>query len=252
MMTMNCTGEPLNKTVNAPDQRMIDALCTDPIGAGAALLIGLFGSAHCLVMCGGITAAFSLSVPESKRQGVIFWSLIGSASAGRVLSYTVLGVTFGVLGGWLRADHEVLTMIFRLLAGGILIAMGLWISDMWRGLSQLERLGERFISPVVTRLRSQATPDSKTNAFKYGLAWGFLPCGLVYSALLWSASTGHAGQAGTQMFLFGLGTLPAILGAGYLSARVKFSLQSQWVRRGSGALIGSYGVWTLTPVVMMS
>lgn len=243
---------PSSKTGSGSDPQMIDALCTDPIGAGAALLIGLFGSAHCLVMCGGITAAFSLSVPESKRHGAEFWSLIGAASAGRVLSYTMLGISFGLLGGWLRADHELLTVSFRLFAGGILIAMGLWISDLWRGLSRIERLGERYISPLVYRLRSKATPDSKANAFKYGLAWGFLPCGLVYSALLWSASTGHAGQAGTQMFLFGLGTLPAILGAGYVSARVKFTLQSPWVRRGSGALIGCYGVWTLTPVLMMS
>jgi len=231
---------------------MIDALCTDPIGAGAALLIGLFGSAHCLVMCGGITAAFSLSVPEAKRRGLIFWSLIGSASAGRIVSYTALGVVFGLLGGWLRADHELLTMGFRLVAGGVLIAMGLWVSQVWQGLSALERLGARFVVPVIERVRSRAAPDRSINAFKYGLAWGFLPCGLVYSALLWSASTGHAGQAGTQMLLFGLGTVPAILGAGYLSAGIKFSIESPWFRRGSGALIGLYGLWTLLPALMIT
>ncbi len=231
---------------------MIDTLCTDPIGAGAALLIGLFGSAHCLVMCGGITAAFSLSVPESDRQGFRFWQLIGAASGGRVVSYTALGVLFGGLGGWLRGDHELAIVMFRLFAGGMLIAMGLWVSDLWRGLSRLERLGERYVAPIIHRIRSRATPNTVGNAFKYGLAWGFLPCGLVYSALLWSASTGHAGQAGTQMLLFGLGTLPAILGAGYLSARIKFSLESQWLKRASGALIGLYGLWTIAPLFAMS
>ncbi|MEK9556543.1 MAG: sulfite exporter TauE/SafE family protein, partial [Gammaproteobacteria bacterium] len=86
---------------------MINQLCTDPIGAGAAFLIGLFGSAHCLVMCGGITAAFSLSIPEKDRQGIRFWTLITSASFGRVISYTLLGILFGLLGGWLRGDHEI-------------------------------------------------------------------------------------------------------------------------------------------------
>jgi len=112
---------------------MINQLCTDPIGAGAAFLIGLFGSAHCLVMCGGITAAFSLTIPEKDRQGLRFWSLISSASLGRVLSYTALGITFGTLGGWLRGDHEIFTIGFRLIAGLMLVLMGLWISDWWRG-----------------------------------------------------------------------------------------------------------------------
>jgi sulfite exporter TauE/SafE len=230
---------------------MIDALCTDPIGAGAALLIGLFGSAHCLVMCGGITAAFSLSIPQQARQGWSFWMLIGSASAGRIVSYTGLGLAFGLVGGWLRGDHEVLVIVFRLLTGCLLIAMGLWISELWKGLNRLESIGERLITPWVNRLRSRATPDRVANAFKYGIAWGFLPCGLVYSALLWSASTAHAGQAATQMFLFGLGTVPAIVGAGYLSASLGLTLKSQTFKRVSGGLVALYGLWTLTPVVMM-
>ena len=230
---------------------MIDTLCTDPIGAGAALLIGLFGSAHCLVMCGGITAAFSLSIPEHARQGWSFWKLIGSASAGRVISYTALGLLFGLIGGWLRGDHEVLIIVFRLIAGCLLIAMGLWISELWKGLNTLESIGQRIITPWVNRFRSRATPDRPANALKYGLAWGFLPCGLVYSALLWSASTAHAGQAATQMFLFGLGTLPAILGAGYLSASLGFTLKSDAFKRISGGMVALYGLWTLTPVLMM-
>ena len=230
---------------------MINQLCTDPIGAGAAFLIGLFGSAHCLVMCGGITAAFSLTIPEKDRQGLRFWSLISIASLGRVLSYTALGITFGYLGGWLRGDHEIFTIGFRLIAGLMFVLMGLWISDWWRGLQTLERFGDRVVTPIVQKVRSKATPNSMHQALKYGLAWGFLPCGLVYSALLWSASTAHAGQAGTQMFLFGLGTLPAILGAGYLSAHLSFALKSAAFRRLSGSLVMLYGVWTVAPLVWM-
>ena len=230
---------------------MINQLCTDPIGAGAAFLIGLFGSAHCLVMCGGITAAFSLSIPEKDRQGVRFWTLITSASFGRVISYTLLGVLFGLLGGWLRGDHEFFVIGFRLFAGIILIVMGLWISQLWRGVQTIEQLGDRYITPLVQTLRSKASPDTLRHAFQYGLAWGFLPCGLVYSALLWSASTAHAGQAGTQMFLFGLGTLPGILGAGYLSAHVSFALKSRLFRQVSGVLVMLYGVWTIAPLVWM-
>ncbi|MAW24835.1 MAG: hypothetical protein CMQ84_02425 [Gammaproteobacteria bacterium] len=48
----------------------------------------------------------------------------------------------------------------------------------------IEQLGDRSITPLVQKLRSKASPDTLGHAFQYGLAWGFLPCGLVYSALL--------------------------------------------------------------------
>lgn len=230
---------------------MISSLCTDPVGAGAAFLIGVFGSAHCLVMCGGITAAFSLNLPPEQQRGWPFWKLIGAASVGRVMTYTTLGVTFGALGGWLADSHTIMTTVLRLLAGGLLIMMGLWISQVWRGLSRLESIGHRFVTPWVSRIQSGLRPNTGGRAFRYGLTWGLLPCGLVYSALLWSASAAHAGQAGLQMGLFGLGTLPAILGAGYLASHLVMALKTAKLHRISGALMVLYGIWTLVPVLAM-
>lgn len=231
---------------------MISSLCTDPVGAGAAFLIGLFGSAHCLVMCGGITAAFSLSLPPEQQRGWPFWRLIGVASLGRVMTYITLGVLFGALGGWLADSHALMTTVLRLLAGGLLILMGLWISQVWRGLSWLESMGHRVVTPWVSRVQAGLRPNTAGRAFRYGLTWGLLPCGLVYSALLWSASTAHAGQAGLQMGLFGLGTLPAILGAGYLASHLVMTLKTVKLHRISGALMVLYGVWTLVPVLAMT
>ena len=142
---MNCMSVQSKPSVSDANH-MIDQLCTDPVGAGAAFLIGLFGSAHCLVMCGGITAAFSLSIPEKDRQGIRFWTLMTSASFGRVISYTMLGVLFGLLGGWLRGDHEIFIILFRAFAGVVLILMGLWISHVWRGIQVIEQLGDRSIA----------------------------------------------------------------------------------------------------------
>jgi len=231
---------------------MLDALCNDPVGAGAAFLIGLFGSAHCLVMCGGITAAFSPNLPRAQQIGWPFWRLLTTASAGRILTYTLLGMVFGMVGGWLADSHHFFTTVLRTLTGVFLILMGLWVSQVWRGLSRLEQLGHRLISPWAQRLQSDLQPNTLSRAFRYGLTWGLLPCGLVYSALLWSASTAHVGQAGVQMALFGLGTLPAILGAGYLASHIVLALKSAKIHRLSGGLMVAYGVWTLVPVLAMS
>lgn len=231
---------------------MLSSLCTDPVGAGAALFIGLFGSAHCLVMCGGITAAFSLNLPEEHRQGWPFWQRLGAASLGRITTYLLLGVAFGALGGWLSTTHSLMTLVLRLIAGVVLILMGLWVSQLWRGVAWLESAGYRLVAPWIHRAHSKLRPTTVGRAFRYGLTWGLLPCGLVYSALLWSASTAHAGQAGIQMALFGLGTLPALLGAGYLASHLVLQIKSANLHRISGLLLILYGLWTLTPVVAMS
>jgi sulfite exporter TauE/SafE len=77
------------------------------------------------------------------------------------------------------------------------------------------------------------------------VVWGWLPCGLVYSALSWAAISGTAAQGGLYMLLFGLGTLPAMFAFGWFTGAVQSILKAQGFRQAMGVLLILYGVWTL-------
>jgi sulfite exporter TauE/SafE len=76
------------------------------------------------------------------------------------------------------------------------------------------------------------------------MLWGWLPCGLVYSALSWAALSGSAAAGGLYMALFGLGTLPAMLAFGWFSKALQSFLRSQGFRQLMGLLLISYALWT--------
>ena len=100
------------------------------LGYLSALALGLAGSGHCLGMCGGIAAALNLGGQRSLPVTIAYHS-------GRVLSYTLLGGLLGIIAG--SIDLVAWTIALRYLAGLLLIAMGLYIADWWRGMLVLEK-----------------------------------------------------------------------------------------------------------------
>ncbi|MBV5345733.1 MAG: sulfite exporter TauE/SafE family protein, partial [Rhodoferax sp.] len=81
-----------------------------------------------------------------------------------------------------------------------------------------------------------------------GLLWGWLPCGLVYSALIMALSSGSAAKGASIMLAFGIGTLPNLLLAGLLAVRLREYASNLWVRRVAGFLVLGFGVWGLLEV----
>jgi sulfite exporter TauE/SafE len=78
---------------------------------------------------------------------------------------------------------------------------------------------------------------SLPQAFGFGLVWGWLPCGLVYSALVYSLSTGSAWQGAGVMLFFGLGTVPTLLLVGIMADRMRRVMASPLFRQVAGAVI---------------
>lgn len=219
---------------------MTDALALLP-ALGAAFSLGLLSSAHCIGMCGGIMGALSMAVPERARGRR--WLLLLGYNLGRVASYTMMGVLFGALAGTLA--HLGGGHWLRALAGALLIAMGLYLADWWRGLTWLERGGRhlwRRIEPLGRRLMPVT---SLPKALMLGALWGWLPCGLVYTALAYATTQGHALASGMVMLAFGLGTLPAVLAAGVAASQLTRLLRRRGLRLGFAVLIMAFGVWTL-------
>jgi len=78
-----------------------------------------------------------------------------------------------------------------------------------------------------------------------GMAWGWLPCGLVYSVLVSALAAGSATSGAALMLAFGLGTLPNLLGMGLFARQIQPFMQQLWVRRVAGLTVAGFGMWGL-------
>lgn len=206
-----------------------------------AFFLGLFGAGHCLGMCGGIAAALSFAVPVTERYKKLL--LLLGYNIGRILSYTAFGAAVGAVGHQISSASGM--PILRVLSGVLLILMGLYLADWWKGLTYIERLGNivwRKIQPLSKALMPVKRLD---HAVLLGAVWGWLPCGLVYSAATYAAMQSSATHGGAVMLAFGLGTLPAVFLGGLAGQGVKEFLQNKWVRRSFAVLFILYGGWVL-------
>ncbi|MBI2380989.1 MAG: sulfite exporter TauE/SafE family protein [Gammaproteobacteria bacterium] len=212
----------------------------------AAFLVGLLGSSHCVAMCGGIVGMLSLSLPEPARHGLRLWGHVLNYNLGRILSYALAGALVASIGrGFaLGADSEAVNKGIRLVSAAFLVLMGLYVSRWWPVLTRVETLGAglwRRISPLSKRLLPL---DRGYKSLAAGLLWGWLPCGLTYSALAWTVSAGSAVQGAWLMLGFGLGTLPAMLLTGAGAQRMQTLTRKPWLRQLAGLVLIFFGLWT--------
>lgn len=207
----------------------------------SALILGLLGGGHCLGMCGGLMGALTLAIPPEQRARRL--RLLLAYNLGRILSYAAAGLLIG-LAGWAVASSPA-AMLLRVLAGLLLIAMGLYLAGWWSGLTRIEAVGchlWRHLQPVASRLMPVS---SLPRALLLGAVWGWLPCGLVYSTLLWASSQGSPGESALLMLAFGLGTWPVLLATGMAAERLTALLRRRGVRIAGGLLVILFGIWTL-------
>ena len=212
---------------------------TEPLSLLAALLIGLSGASHCLVMCGGIAAAAGSHGGQNRFLSALLFN------SGRILSYAIAGCLVGALGLWLQELHTTLMIGLRLLAGVMLILMGLYIGRWSLLLTRIEQAGQVIWKPIQPFTQKLLGRSDALSQLLLGMLWGWLPCGLIYSTLSWVAATGDPLNGALTMLIFGLGTWPAIFSASLLSASLMKLMQENNVRKLSGMLLICYGLWTL-------
>lgn len=207
---------------------------------GAALLLGLAGSGHCLVMCGGIAAAFGLSGAQQQPIAVPL-----AASVGRIGGYATLGAVVGLFGasvsGWLEQPAGIWTL--RALAALTLVLMGLQLAGWARLLDRMASVGAplwRRLQPLSRRL---LPVDNVPKALAFGALWGLLPCGLIYGMLTLSIGFASPVQGALFMGAFGLGTLPALLGLGVAIGRGAQPGFSPALKRNLGIMLAAFGVF---------
>ncbi|WP_165854957.1 sulfite exporter TauE/SafE family protein [Marinobacter sp. JSM 1782161] len=215
------------------------------IGYSGALMIGFMGSAHCLGMCGGISASLSMALPVGPGFRLRQSALLLAFNGGRIASYMVLASLVALVSTQAAGTWQSLGPLLRSLAGALLILMGLSLGQWWQGIQYVERLGKPLwqrLSPLSGRLMPIQSP---WQALGLGMVWGWLPCGLIYSTLGWAALQPSVPAAALTMFCFGLGTLPSMLATGYAASQLRKWRSHPLFRRITGACLIAFGLWTL-------
>lgn len=175
----------------------------------SAFILGLLGSLHCVGMCGPI--AFMLPVDRSNSFKKV--SQIAIYHFGRLLSYSLIGLVFGLLGKsfYLFGIQQQLSIII-----GILMIIIVVLPHKVIGKYNLSKPLYRIISKVKSSLGKALKKKTADTFLTIGFLNGFLPCGLVYMAVFGSIATGSLLEGSLYMILFGLGTIPLMTTAIYL------------------------------------
>lgn len=205
-------------------------------------LVGLLGGTHCAGMCGGIVGALSLSAPGAPPLPIHL-----AYNLGRIVSYAVAGAVVGGVGQAFGALLPIQQGLY-LLASVMMLAMGFYLLGATRALAAVERGGQKLwvrIQPATRRFMPVRGPKQ---ALPLGVLWGWLPCGLVYSALTTALASGSATDGALLMLAFGAGTLPNLLLAGLLFARFRRFAQARATRLVSGVLVLGFGLYGLLNV----
>jgi len=176
---------------------------------------------HCVGMCGGFIVAYTAAKIDSSRGRAYQFFCHFLYNFGRVTSYAIIGVIFGLLGSMFVFDH-ISIGIFNIAIGIFMFFMGLSLMGKLRFLTSIEfsLAGSSFVKKLFSVLiHSKALPSF----FFLGMLNGFLPCGLVYFFAASAASTASAFWGGVVMLVFGLSTMPVLLGLGFVVGSLKSS-----------------------------
>ncbi|WP_352259480.1 sulfite exporter TauE/SafE family protein [Psychrobacter sp. TB55-MNA-CIBAN-0194] len=216
----------------------------------AALLMGFFGSPHCLGMCGGLVTAFGLSMKDAspaKRR-----ALVATYHLGRLSSYALLGLIAGLIGTTVLAPLMMGNSMPRILLGLVLVFVGITMLGA-PFLNKLERFGMRFWQ-YLSPLRQKVFPlNTFPRALTAGLLWGFLPCGLVYGALLIAVVAHNPLNGAALMFVFGLGTIPMLVATHETVGWLRDKIGRFRLRQLNGAVMVISGLAVaVVPMVMSS
>jgi sulfite exporter TauE/SafE len=242
----------------------------------SAFIIGLLGSGHCLVMCGGITTMLTSaigkknnnSMDESATQATqatrnsipinvtssqtgcspqtFHSNLVLFYHIGRIASYCLIGAIVGFTGSIAAKNIGLPITGLRLVSAVFLVFLGLYIGQWLLWLNRIESLGKglwRYLSPMAKHV---IPVDNRKKALGLGALWGWLPCGLVYSTLTWALASGSSTTGATIMLFFGFGTLPALLALSFGINSIKKTLVKPAFRKAMAVSLITYGIYSFS------
>ncbi len=205
-----------------------------------ALLMGLFSSMHCIGMCGSIIGTLTLSLePQVRENKNRLFPFVLNYNLGRITSYTIAGFLIGsiefVLTLPLGEDHG--HRMLQILSALIMAGAGFYIAGWFPRFAYIEKTGSRFWKFLEPYGRKLIPVKRLRQAFLFGMIWGWIPCGLVYTSLALAATNGNILESTLTMLFFGLGTLPAVMGMGIMTAFLTRLSRMHRFRQAIGTLL---------------
>jgi hypothetical protein len=184
-----------------------------------AFAMGLVSSLHCITMCGSIIGTLTLSLsPDIRNKKALLLPFVFNYNFGRITSYALAGAIAGIIQSIATMQMgEYGYRLLQLLSAVIMAGAGLYIAGWFPRFAYIEKAGLHFWRKIEPFGRKLIPVKNTTQAFLFGMVWGWLPCGLVYAALALAATTGSVGHSAFTMLAFGLGTLPAVMGVGIMT-----------------------------------
>jgi uncharacterized protein len=210
----------------------------------AAWLLGLAASGHCLLMCGGISTALGV-VTSKNAQGKPRGGLLVAYQVGRIASYSTAGFLLGgALGGAVSLlDVNEVRIGLRALSAAALLLAALAVLRR-RPVASL-RVGARLWVRLAPLARNLLPVRTLPRALAFGMIWGWMPCGAVFTVLTIATLQSEALRAAATMAAFGLGTAPAMVAMTFGGQRILRLAAGAAGRRWVGGLLCACASMTL-------
>jgi len=199
------------------------------MGLGLLFIVGLLTGFHCVGMCGGFVVSY---VTKGVKEGKKPHKLHLSYGIGKVISYTVIGAMFGLLGS-IIAFTPMMRGVAGILAGLFLIIFGLKMLNIFPTLRKFNLKMPTFMKKFVGKERKA----HKNNPLIIGLLNGLMiACGPLQAIYIMAAGTGSMVEGAKMLFVFALGTLPVMLGFGYITSIISKKATHK-ILKASGAIV---------------
>jgi sulfite exporter TauE/SafE len=171
-------------------------------------------------MCGSIIGTLTISLkPEIRKKQTRLLPFVFTYNIGRICSYTLAGLLIGIAEYLVISPFDKLLgyRVLQIFSAIIMLGAGFYIAGWLPRFAYIEKVGLWFWKILEPMGRKLLPVDTLPHAFLFGMIWGWLPCGLVYTALAYAATLGDIVKSATAMLMFGIGTLPAVAGFGIMA-----------------------------------
>lgn len=205
----------------------------------AAFVMGLLSSLHCIGMCGSIIGTLTYSLkPELRNDKRRLFEIVLNYNLGRIFSYALAGALVGAVQIFLSMPFSQgqAHRLLQILSAAVMAGAGLYLGGWFPRFAYIEKMGSRFWKLIEPLGRRLIPVQNRTQALLFGMVWGWLPCGLIYTALALAATAEGIVHSAMTMLAFGLGTLPAVMGIGIMTSFLTRLSRLRQFKHAVGAL----------------